>query len=80
MPQSARKRKGSGKGWRGDPQAHARVGRMGGKATAATHDETFYSQIGRKGGQVSPGNFANDPARAREAGRKGGKARGRNQR
>lgn len=27
-----------------------------------------------KGGQNSPGNFKNDPARAAEAGRKGGEA------
>ncbi len=29
-----------------------------------------------KGGSNSPGNFKNDPARAAEAGRKGGEARG----
>ena len=64
-----------GKGWRGDTKAHARVGRLGGLATARNHDPVFYSRIGRQGGKVSGGNFANDPARAREAGRKGGKAR-----
>ena len=30
------------------------------------------AQAGRKGGEVSGGNFANDPRRAAEAGRKGG--------
>ena len=30
-----------------------------------------------KGGSNSPGNFKNNPARAAEAGRKGGQARGR---
>ena len=69
---------GAGKGWRGDSKAHAKVGKMGGEATARNHDPAFYSQIGRLGGTVSPGNFANDPARAREAGRRGGKARSRN--
>jgi uncharacterized protein len=76
MPQSKRQSP-RGKGWRGDSMGHAKVGRLGGKATARNHDETFYSQIGRKGGRLSPGNFANDPERAREAGRKGGKARSR---
>lgn len=73
-----KKQIGSGKGWKGDSKAHARVGKMGGEATARNHDAIFYSKIGRQGGKVSPGNFANDPNRAREAGRKGGKARGRN--
>ena len=70
---------GQGKGWKGDPLGHARVGRLGGKATAESHDERFYSNIGRLGGKVSPGNFANDPERARRAGQKGGRARGLNQ-
>lgn len=69
--------KQSGKGWKGDSAGHARVGRMGGRATARNHDAIFYSRIGRLGGKVSPGNFANNPGRAREAGRKGGRARGR---
>jgi general stress protein YciG len=77
MPKKSKTR-GQGKGWKGDPMGHARVGRLGGKATAQTHDETFYSTIGRLGGKVSPGNFANDPERARRAGQKGGRARGRN--
>ncbi|MEJ0051501.1 MAG: general stress protein [Methylovirgula sp.] len=32
------------------------------------------SEAGRKGGQMSGGNFANDRERAAEAGRKGGEA------
>jgi uncharacterized protein len=64
-----------GKGWRGDAKAHARVGRLGGLATAKNHDVIFYARIGKLGGRVSGGNFAKDPMRAREAGRKGGKAR-----
>nr|WP_307437331.1 general stress protein [Labrys monachus] len=32
------------------------------------------SEAGRKGGQASGGNFANDRTRASEAGRKGGEA------
>lgn len=64
-----------GKGWHGDREGHARAGRAGGKKTAQTHGEAFYSQIGRKGGQKSPGNFKNDPERARQAGSRGGKSR-----
>lgn len=67
---------GRGKGWRGDRAEHARVGRLGGKATARTHDAIFYSRIGRIGGRISPGNFARDPERARLAGQKGGRVRG----
>lgn len=78
MPKFNSQRDSAGKGWRGDSKAHARVGRLGGLATAKNHDPVFYSRIGRLGGKVSPGNFANDPVRAREAGRRGGKARGRN--
>lgn len=42
-------------------------------------DEEEQRRIASKGGQSqgkenNPGNFANDPERAREAGRKGGKA------
>jgi uncharacterized protein len=52
------------------------AGHLGGQATARTHNTEFYEEIGRQGGKVSPGNFKNDPERAREAGRKGGLARG----
>ncbi|HSX00852.1 MAG TPA: general stress protein [Candidatus Saccharimonas sp.] len=51
------------------------AGRKGGEATARTHDRGFYEEIGREGGQKSPGNFRNDPERASAAGRKGGQAR-----
>jgi general stress protein YciG len=52
------------------------AGQKGGEATRDSHDRSFYEEIGSKGGQVSPGNFKNDPERAAEAGRKGGQARG----
>jgi uncharacterized protein len=69
---SKNKKLSQGRGWHGDSRRHAQAGRVGGETTASTHDETFYSEIGRLGGQKSPGNFKNDPQRAREAGRKGG--------
>jgi uncharacterized protein len=48
----------------------------------ASMDEEQQRQIASKGGQSqgkenNPGNFANDPARAAEAGRKGGESQGR---
>lgn len=43
--------------WYGDSDGHARAGRKGGKA---------------QGKHNNPGNFANDRAKARRAGRKGG--------
>ena len=62
-------------GWHGDVAGHAKAGELGGKATARVKGSAFYEQIGAMGGKVSPGNFKNDPERAREAGRKGGLAR-----
>ncbi|MGA8381439.1 MAG: general stress protein [Stellaceae bacterium] len=38
----------------------------------ASMDERKQQEIASKGGQASGGNFKNDPARAAEAGRKGG--------
>ena len=38
----------------------------------ASMDEQKQREIASKGGQASGGNFKNDPARAAEAGRKGG--------
>jgi uncharacterized protein len=38
----------------------------------ASMDEKTQREIASKGGQASGGNFKNDPARAAEAGRKGG--------
>ena len=49
-----------------------KAGRKGGIATASSHGEDFYAKIGKKGGKVSGGNFARNPERAKEAGRKGG--------
>lgn len=66
--------KGKGKGWHGDPEGHAAAGRKGGEKVS--QNRQHMAEIGRKGGQVSGGNFANNPARAREAGRKGGEASG----
>ena len=54
--------------------------KLGGQKAAATnktrHGKDFYANIGRKGGSVkgTMGGFAANPALAREAGRKGGKA------
>nr|WP_318782752.1 general stress protein [Halomonas colorata] len=48
------------------------AGKKGGEATSKNHDKEFYEDIGHKGGQKSGGNFANDPERASEAGKKGG--------
>lgn len=48
------------------------AGQKGGEATSKTHGKEFYEDIGHKGGQKSGGNFANDPERASEAGKKGG--------
>nr|WP_222845172.1 general stress protein [Halomonas nanhaiensis] len=48
------------------------AGKKGGEATSKTHDKEFYEDIGHQGGQKSGGNFANDPERASEAGKKGG--------
>ncbi|MDP3987684.1 MAG: KGG domain-containing protein [Candidatus Levybacteria bacterium] len=77
---AAKKRMIRGKGWHGDTKGHAKAGRKGGQATAKSHGEDFYRKIGAKGGKVSPGNFRFNPNRAREAGRKGGRARGRSAR
>jgi general stress protein YciG len=40
----------------------------------AAMDEDEQREIASKGGSMSPGNFKNDPERAAEAGREGGKA------
>jgi general stress protein YciG len=63
----------TGKGWHGDSKRHAEAGKKGGLATAKSRGNDFYSQIGAKGGSVSPGNFKNDPQKASLAGKKGGK-------
>ncbi|HEX5430145.1 MAG TPA: hypothetical protein VFX17_03675 [Patescibacteria group bacterium] len=49
--------------WFGNPEGHAIAGRKGGKA---------------QGKKTNPGNFANDPARASKAGKRGGSMRSTN--
>ncbi|MCO2651420.1 stress-induced protein [Pseudomonas aeruginosa] len=48
------------------------AGQKGGAATSRSHGKEFSAEAGRKGGQQSGGNFANDREKASEAGRKGG--------
>lgn len=67
--------KTKGRGWHGDQAGHKKAGQKGGMATARSHDSQFYSEIGRKGGQASTGNFKKNPERARIAGQRGGRAR-----
>lgn len=50
------------------------AGQKGGEQTSKTHGKEFYEDIGQKGGEKSGGNFANDPERASEAGKKGGES------
>ncbi len=69
-----------GRGNYGNPKQHAEAGRKGGKATAASHNRSFYENIGSEGGKASSGSFKKGDERAREAGRKGGKASGGNSR
>lgn len=71
----AKNKLGVGKGWHGDSAGHAKAGQQGGRTTSMEYGEAFYSEIGRLGGKKSPGNFKNNPERAREAGRKGGRSR-----
>lgn len=66
--------KNKGRGWHGNSKGHAKAGRKGGKTTAKEHGKRFYEKIGRKGGKVSTGKFTPGSKRAREAGRKGGRA------
>ncbi len=62
---------GVGKGWHGDPAAHAAAGKKGGQVSSGNfkNDPSRASAAGKKGGALSPGNFKNDPERARAAGR-----------
>lgn len=66
--------KKKGRGWHGDPAGHAEAGQKGGQITADSYGQRFYQEIGRRGGRVSPGNFKNNPERAKSAGRKGGES------
>lgn len=70
----AKNQNNRGRGNFGDPEQHAEAGRQGGEATAASHDRSFYENIGEKGGENSPTKFQEGDERAREAGRKGGEA------
>lgn len=65
-----------GRGWHGDPEGHAKAGREGGEKVAEERGSEFFSEIGKKGGEASPGKFEKGSERAREAGRKGGQASG----
>lgn len=67
-----------GRGNFGNPEQHAAAGRKGGQATARAHGPEFYSEIGSEGGKRSSGSFQKGSERAREAGRKGGRARSTN--
>jgi len=60
------------RGWHGNPDGHKRTGSLGGKATAKAHGTDFYARIGSTGGKISGGNFKNNRALARRAGKKGG--------
>lgn len=64
-------KKTQGKGWHGDPEAHARAGRKGGSVSSGNfkNDPKRAAAAGRIGGSMSPGNFKNDPERARAAGK-----------
>lgn len=53
-------KKVKGRGWHGDSQGHAAAGRKGGKVVAMEKGSEFFSQIGRKGGKISPGKFKKD--------------------
>lgn len=62
---------GVGKGWHGNPAAHAAAGKKGGQLSSGNfkNDPKRAAAAGKKGGSLSPGNFKNDPERARAAGR-----------
>jgi uncharacterized protein len=61
-----------------EPMSTAEAGKMGGEKVRDERGSEFYSEIGQKQGKENnPGNFANRPkAEVKEAGRKGGEARG----
>lgn len=53
------------------------AGRLGGEKVAQERGSEFYSEIGQRGGENSPGQFGKEQgADPSEAGRKGGQARG----
>jgi general stress protein YciG len=57
----------------GDHEQHVKAGQAGGTATAQKHPDQM-SEMGKKGGEQSGGNFKKDPERASEAGKKGGQS------
>lgn len=67
---------GQGQGWHGNSAGHAKAGKLGGEATAKSHDRGFYEEIGQEGGQASPTQFKAGDSRTMEAARKGGQASG----
>ena len=67
-----------GRGNHGNPQQHKDAGKLGGEATAKTHDKEFYEGIGRDGGNASSGQFKAGDKRTEDAARKGGEASGNN--
>lgn len=50
------------------------AGRLGGEATARTHDKDFYQEIGEKGGEATA--RSHDKEFYQQIGEKGGEARG----
>jgi general stress protein YciG len=57
------------RGWRGDPERHAAVGRQGGRKVS--QDRAYMAALGRKGGL----KLAQDRAHMSQIGKKGGQAR-----
>ena len=56
-----------------DPEHMSEIGKKGGQAAQQSgHAHRLTDEERSRGGTMSGGNFANDPLRAREAGRKGG--------
>ncbi|MGG0642481.1 glucose starvation-inducible protein B [Sporosarcina gallistercoris] len=53
------------------------AGRMGGEQTSKNHDDNFYQEIGKKGGEAraNQNNSGTNKMSKSEAGRKGGEAR-----
>lgn len=71
--------KKNGRGWHGDPAGHAKAGKKGGQTTSGKFGSEFYRAIGGKGGEASGGKFEKGSERAKQAGKKGGEARAKNQ-
>ncbi len=63
-------RNGAGRGWHGDPQGHAEVGRKGGEVVSQNREHM--AAIGRKGGEA----VSKDRKHMANIGREGGEARG----